>query len=158
MEKIILETMINAPMERVFDLSRSIDLHKISSKGTNEQAVGGRTSGLIELDEFVTWHAKHLGFYQKLTVKITSMEKPNFFEDQMLKGAFSKMKHLHLFETIDQRTKMTDIFEFQSPFGFIGTLTNKLFLRNYMMRFLALRNQEIKRVAEGEEWKELLNF
>ncbi len=156
MEKITLETTVHAPIERVFDLSRSIDLHEISTIGTDEEAIAGRTSGLIELDEYVTWRAKHLGVYQKLTVKITKMERPYFFEDQMLKGAFSKMKHLHQFVSIDEGTKMIDVFEFQSPFGIIGTLVNKLFLKNYMTRFLIVRNQEIKRVAEGEDWKKIL--
>ena len=46
-----------APRERVFDLARSIDLHQRSTERTREQAVGGRTSGLIGVDESVTWRA-----------------------------------------------------------------------------------------------------
>ena len=47
-------------LERVFDLSRSISLHKISSAHTNKEAIGGITSGLINKNETVTWRAKHL--------------------------------------------------------------------------------------------------
>lgn len=35
MTKILIETKINAPIERVFDLARSIDLHKNSTTGTD---------------------------------------------------------------------------------------------------------------------------
>jgi hypothetical protein len=49
-----LKTSINADIQIVFDLSRSIDLHKISTEHTNEEAVAGKTSGLIELGEQVT--------------------------------------------------------------------------------------------------------
>ena len=44
-----LETQIDAPQERVFDLARSIDAHLASTEGTRERAIGGRTSGLIEM-------------------------------------------------------------------------------------------------------------
>jgi hypothetical protein len=54
MPRIELKTEVEANMEIVFDLSRSIDLHKISMGNTNEKAIAGKTSGLIELDESVT--------------------------------------------------------------------------------------------------------
>jgi hypothetical protein len=48
----------------VFDLSRSIDLHKISTQHTNEEAVAGKNNWTNELHESVTWKAKHFGVYQ----------------------------------------------------------------------------------------------
>ena len=39
-----LTTLITAPIERVFDLSRSINLHKISTAHTGEKAIAGVTS------------------------------------------------------------------------------------------------------------------
>ncbi|UAY51623.1 SRPBCC family protein [Ferruginibacter albus] len=156
MAKIHLETFINAPIERVFDLARSIDLHKLSTKGTNEEAISGRTSGLINLGETVTWRAKHLGIYQNLTVEITQFDRPNLFADKMIKGAFSSMNHVHQFEKLDGKTKMTDTFEFKAPLGILGKLAEIIFLKNYMTRFLLIRNEELKSIAEGNEWRKLL--
>ena len=56
-----LVTDIRAPIERVFDLSLSIDMHKASMAGSGETAVAGVTSGLIGLGESVTWRARHFG-------------------------------------------------------------------------------------------------
>lgn len=156
MTRIYLETFINAPIERVFDLARSIDLHKLSTKGTKEEAIGGRTTGLIGLNETVTWRAKHFGIYQTLTVVLTQFERPNLFSDKMVKGAFSSMKHTHKFDQIDIGTKMTDIFEFTSPLGFIGRLAETIFLKTYMTKFLVAKNQELKSVAEGDKWNQLI--
>lgn len=156
MAKIYLETIINAPIERVFDLSRSIDLHKLSAAHTNEEAIAGRTSGLIELGENVTWKAKHLGIYQKLTVEIVSLVKPSMFEDRMTKGTFKSMSHTHRFIADGVTTKMIDEFEFESPFGILGKFFNFIFLKKYMAKFLIIRNNEIKRIAESELWKKLL--
>jgi hypothetical protein len=68
---IYLQTQINAPVERCFDLSRSIDLHMISTSYSEEKAVEGVTSGLIGQGETVTWEAKHFGIIQRLSSKIT---------------------------------------------------------------------------------------
>ena len=59
MPNIHLTTFIAAPVERVFDLSRNIDLHKKSMTKHKEEAVAGIRFGLIEKDETVTWRAKH---------------------------------------------------------------------------------------------------
>ena len=73
--------MVEAVPERVFDLSRSIDLHVQSTGNTGEKAIAGCTSGLIELGESVTWEATHFGIRQRLTSKITAFERPRFFVD-----------------------------------------------------------------------------
>ncbi|RAJ08937.1 SRPBCC family protein [Arenibacter echinorum] len=148
MPRIELRTEINAPKEIVFDLSRSIDLHKISTQHTNEEAIDGITTGLIGLNESVTWKAKHFGIYQNLTSKVTEFDRPNYFADEMVKGAFKSFKHEHHFTDLNQGTLMTDFFEYESPTGILGKLADKLFLKKYMMDLLEKRNQTIKEFAE----------
>ena len=150
------EFLIAAPIDRVFDLARSIDLHQVSTAQTKERAIAGRTSGLIELGETVTWRAKHLGVYQQLTVRITEMERPHFFVDEMVKGAFQGFRHQHIFEEVNGLTRMIDIFDYRSPLGWLGHLADWLFLEDYMRRFLAQRNQVIKEFSEGEQWLQVL--
>ncbi len=145
-----LATHINAPIERCFDLARSIDLHMESTKQTGETAIAGRTSGLIVLGETVTWRAKHLGIWQTLTSKITEFEYPNYFTDEMVEGAFKSIRHEHLFYAINDQTVMKDIFAFESPYGLLGELANFLFLGWYVEKLLRKRNRVIKNVAESD--------
>ena len=160
MPHIILETRINAPIQRVFDLARSIDLHLISTKDTDEKAIDGRTTGLINANEFVTWQGKHLGFTQRLTSKIMRMSGPYFFEDKMLKGPLSKLEHQHHFYPDEQqKTIMKDEFYYRAPLGFLGAIANKLFLKRYLERVLIRRNHVIKSYAENDEkWMQVLNI
>jgi len=149
MPTIELITEINAPIETVFNLSRSIDLHMESTKQTGERAIAGRTSGLIELNENVTWRAKHFGIWQNLTSKITVFDFPNLFVDEMVSGAFKSFTHEHHFTSVDDdHTMMRDVFVFESPLGFLGELANKLVLIKYMTELLAERNRVIKVTAE----------
>ena len=157
MPSIHLTTFIAAPVERVFDLSRSIDFHKKSMAHTNEQAVSGTTAGLIELQETVTWKAKHLFKTRVMRVKVTEMSKPFSFTDEMINGDFKSMKHEHHFKKIENGTLMIDLFTFTIPYGSFGNILNKLFLTNYMKKLLEQRNTAIKQYAESEKWKFILN-
>lgn len=156
MPKIELKTEINSTLEICFDLSRSIDLHKISTAQTKEKAIKGRTKGLINLNETVTWQATHFGIKQKLTSKITAFDRPNYFIDEQIKGIFKSIIHEHKFEKVGDKVIMKDTFEFHSPFAFLGKIFNKLVLTNYLKRLLIGRNQIIKEFAETEKWKEVL--
>jgi ligand-binding SRPBCC domain-containing protein len=148
MPKIELITKVNAPIAKVFDLARSIDLHMESTKQTNERAIAGKTSGLIGLGETVTWEATHFGIRQTLTSKITAFDYPHFFVDDMVQGAFKKIHHEHHFETVGHQTIMKDIFVFESPLGLLGIFFNWLILTGYMTNLLKKRNLVIKEAAE----------
>jgi ligand-binding SRPBCC domain-containing protein len=158
MPVITLHTAINAPIDVVFNLSRSVDLHKISAAHTTEVAVAGRTTGLMQQGEAVTWQARHFGIRQKLTVHITHMQYPAAFTDQMLpgRGAFKSMVHRHIFEEKGGSTLMSDVFTYQSPLGMLGRLADMLFLERYMRRFLIKRNAVIKAFAEDpQKWQQV---
>lgn len=157
MPRIELRTEIQAKKDIVFDLSRSIDLHTVSTEQTNETAIAGKTTGLIGLNESVTWKAKHFGIYQKLTAKVTEFDRPNYFVDEMMKGVFKSFRHEHHFEDLNGKTIMTDVFNYRSPFGLLGRLVDSLFLKKYMTDLLEKRNQIVKEFAESDKWKEVLN-
>lgn len=143
-----IETTIAAPIEACFDLSRDIDFHVRTMAESGERAVAGRTSGLIELGESVTWEAKHLGVRQRLTARITAFDRPNHFRDEMTAGAFRSLVHDHRFEERDGRTVMVDTLTFRSPFGPLGWLVDRLFMRHYLYRLLSLRCVRIRCEAE----------
>jgi ligand-binding SRPBCC domain-containing protein len=166
MPQITLHTAIHAPREVVFNLSRSIDLHKISAAHTGEEALPAgqtrnmhsRQEGLMQLHDTVTWRARHLGFVQQLTVSITAMHYPHHFTDEMVPGggAFAAMAHRHVFEEKNGQTIMTDVFYYQSPLGILGRLADVLFLKRYMRNFLVKRNAVIKAFAEDPaKWQQV---
>jgi ligand-binding SRPBCC domain-containing protein len=158
MTEIYLETLIDAPVNICFDLSRSIDLHQLTTVASNEKAIAGRTQGLIEKGESVTWQATHFFIKQKLTVKIIDMLKPYYFNDKMTRGAFKSMQHNHIFRPVDKQTLMIDEFEYTVPFGFIGKVFNRFILQRYMTKLLIHRNNFIKKIAESEEWKKFISL
>jgi hypothetical protein len=152
-------TRIDAPIQRCFDLSRSVEVHLLSNIHAGEQAlaIGGITSGLAGLSDQVTWRAKHFGLWHNLTSKTTALESPSYFQVTMVRGIFRFMQADHLFQTLPSgATEMKDIFAIAAPLPLLGPLAEVLFLRRYMLALLRERNAVIKRVAESDEWKKYI--
>ncbi len=151
--------VIRAPVERCFDLARSVEVHLAGNVHSGEAAVAnaGVTSGLMGMGQRVTWRAKHFGVWQTLTSEITAMECPVYFQDKMIRGAFQSMKHDHFFRPLSAgETEMKDVFCFEAPLGILGWLAEAAFLRRYMQSLLHERNVVIKRIAESSDWQAFL--
>lgn len=143
---------INAPIERCFDLARSVEVHLAGNRHWGEEAValGGVTTGLMGLGDRVTWRARHFGVRLRLTSEITAFDRPRYFQDRMVRGAFAFMEHDHYFTAAgDGATEMRDVFRFAAPLGWIGRIVEIAVLRRYMARLLDERNAVIREVAEG---------
>lgn len=151
MTTIRLITKINAPIQTVFDLARNIDIHQQSTSQSNEKAIYGRTTGLIELGETVTFRGKHFGLYLNHQSQITEMEIPKYFVDEMIKGHFKYFHHEHTFVTQNGHTVMIDFLQYKAPFGIFGKFFNKLFLKKHLTDFLEKRNEMLKDLAENQK-------
>ena len=141
-------TIIKADVKTCFDLARDIDVHQESLKQSQEVAIYGKTTGLIELGETVTWEAKHFGFVQHLSSKITKFNSCNYFLAEMVSGSFETFKQAHIFRKNGDKTVMINVLYFESPYGFLGKLANVLFLKRYMAKLLEKRNSYLKIKAE----------
>lgn len=150
MIEIKTEIIVLAPIEVCFDLARDIDIHTQTVwKHTKEKAIAGITSGKIGFGECVTFQATHFGIRQQLTSEIVEYNRPYRFVDQMVRGAFKSMRHVHEFENRGKQTLMKDTLMFEAPLGVLGLLVERLILKKYMERFIEDRNLELKKIAEN---------
>jgi ligand-binding SRPBCC domain-containing protein len=153
-------TLLQAPIERCFDLARSVEAHLEGNVHYGEAAVAvaGVTAGLIGAGQRVIWRAKHFGVWHTLTSEITALDRPAFFQDAMIRGAFEYMRHDHFFRPLSgYATEMRDVFLFAAPLGFLGRLAEAVVLRRYMRALLRERNAVLKQIAESSEWRKYLS-
>jgi ligand-binding SRPBCC domain-containing protein len=151
--------IIRAPIERCFDLARSVEVHLVGNVHWGEQAVaaGGVTTGLVGRGQRVTWRARHFGVWWTLTSEITAMERPTYFRDVQVHGPFGRMEHDHYFRTLgSEETEMRDVFRFGAPLGMLGRVAEWTALRRYMAGLLRERNAAIRETAESDAWQEYL--
>lgn len=151
MSIIILTTKIKAPIETVFDIARNIDIHQLSATKSNEKAIDGKTTGLIELNETVTWSGKHFGLQLLHKSRITQFKFPSYFVDEMEAGHFKSFKHEHFFQFEKDHTVMIDRLEYETPYGIFGYLFDKIILRKYLTNFIKTRNKILKNLAENQQ-------
>jgi ligand-binding SRPBCC domain-containing protein len=143
MTTIVVETRIAAPPEICFDLALNVDAHAESAAFSGERVVEpGRLSGILQLGEMVTFEGRHFGFRQRFTAKIIEVDRPRRFVDEMVRGAFRWLRHIHEFEPVDGGTLMRDTLSWQAPFG-LGFL-----LKRHMRWFVATKQGHLKAIAE----------
>lgn len=154
MARIEIAAEILAPVERCFDLFRSIRAHLHSTSHTVERVVGCVAHDLLELGDEVTWEARHFGIRQTLRSRITEHDRPTHFRDVMVKGVFHRFAHDHYFEPTLRGTLIRDVVEYEAPFGPLGRLAEATFLNRYLRRFLARRNDSLRELAESDRWRD----
>jgi len=147
-----LETVIAAPIGDCFELSLSVDAHTASMSASGEYAVSGVTSGVMGPGDTVTWRARHFGIVFRMNSAITEYDYPGRFVDEQQRGPFRRWWHEHTFTAMpDGGTQMSDVVEFQSSFGPVGTVADRLVLHRYMSRLLLRRNTWLKASLEARD-------
>ena len=150
MPTIVVETRIAASIGRCFDLARDVDAHARTSDFTGERIVGGRTSGLLQLGDRVTFEAVHLGLRQRLTARIVELDAPRRFVDEMVEGPFASLRHVHEFRTEGEHVVMVDTLVWRSPLGLLGTVADLLFVERHLRAYVTKKQANLKAYAEAE--------
>jgi len=156
METIRLGTWIDAPVERCFLLSLSVDLHVATALSTRDKTSAGATERTIGEGDTLTFKGRHFGVRWRHTSVIEKLRPHSYYRDVMISGPFRYFEHDHHFAPMDDGTRMRDEVRFSASGGFLGHLRTRMFLRKQLKAFLMERNAMIKRLAESEDWHKYL--
>ena len=158
MESLRLSTWIDAPVERCFLLSLSVDLHVASARSPQSKPVAGSDQVIIGEGETLTFRGRHFGVRWRHTSLIETLRPHSYYRDVMIAGPFQHFEHDHHFAAMDDGTRMRDEVRFCARWGLLGRLASKTFLRERLRTFLMERNAMIKRLAESEDWQKYLEI
>ncbi len=151
--KIVIETVIAAPVERCFEMARDVAAHVESAAFSGERLVPpGKLSGILELGDLVAFEGRHFGLKQRFVARIIEVTPPRRFVDEMVTGAFRRLRHDHEFHVHAEGTLMRDVLEWESPLGFIGRIADTLFVKRHMEWFVRTKQANLKRMIEREVW------
>lgn len=147
--KLVVETVIHAPVERCFDMARDVAAHVESAAFSGEKLVPpGKLEGTLGLGDLVAFEGRHFGLRQRFVARITEVTPPRRFVDEMVSGAFRWLRHEHEFVMHAEGTLMRDVLEWESPLGFIGRIADALFVRRHMEWFVRTKQENLKRIIE----------
>jgi hypothetical protein len=147
MTTIRLTTWVNAPVERCFLLATSRNL---SSPGHSDVPNHAFEGGFLEVGETIRWK---IGWSMaSYTSRIEAIRPYTYFRDVMMDGIFRHYEHDHHFAAMDDGTRVRDEIRFTTRLGPVGHLLESV-LRNRLLNMLIDRNDELKRLAESDEWQ-----
>ncbi len=128
-------------------------------RATGEKIVSGRTSGLIELGEFVEFEAAHLGLVRRLCATITTFNRPQNFIDEQNKGPFRTLRHEHRFILSPDNPSITlveDHLYIVVGWSIFGLIAERALVVPHLRKVLTQHQLNLKAALESEEWKRFL--
>jgi len=148
-------TLIHAPIERVFALSCSV---AIVERELGMHPVAGKTAGLVTAADVIRWQGMQLGFpnYHVSLIVPETWEPPRFFQDRMIAGRFRSFEHDHRSTHTADGVLLNDEVRFAMPLGRPGWLVGKTVLVPHIRGLMRRRFHLLRRLAEGEGWREYL--
>jgi ligand-binding SRPBCC domain-containing protein len=78
--------------------------------------------------------------------EITHVVENKYFIDEQRIGPYSLWHHQHFFEADGDEVKMTDIVTYKPPFGLIGRLANKLFIKKQLESIFEFRRSKMNQI------------
>jgi ligand-binding SRPBCC domain-containing protein len=154
MPTIHLTSCILAPIDRVFNLSRSTSLHKaVIRKYDGGNLDGGGAEGLMKQGDKIRFQLKLMGAKRTLVTQMEHLEFPAVFNSSLVSGPFKSLHHEHHFKSIANGTLLIDLLEYEPAFGLAGRMADTMIIRSFLKKYLEAKNKLIKQYAEGEKWK-----
>jgi ligand-binding SRPBCC domain-containing protein len=131
-------------------------MHNSGVRKKDPKAVGGVTSGRLSEGDVVTLESRQFGRRLRYTSRVEKVRPYSYFREVRVDGALSRFEHDHHFAPMDDGTRMREEITFSMPWGVLGKMATRMFVRKRLTELMVARSLEIKRVAESEDWERLL--
>lgn len=76
--------------------------------------------------------------------EILEVKDKEFFVDIQRKGPYKMWRHEHYFKEIEGGVEMTDIIRYQNPFGVLGMIANRLFIKRKLAGIFEYRRKKVE--------------
>lgn len=156
MPKLQFTTVIHAPIQRVFDLTRCVSLHKRHFEKHAIVPVQGKYSGLLDLRDHVTWRGKLGRKVRQIAIEVTDLKAPEYLKMEFRKELFDQFQHEAYFKSIENGTILIDQIEYELPAKAFTPFFNKNCVGKMITDLLKERNALCKEYAEGNNWHAIL--
>ncbi|MET0463670.1 MAG: SRPBCC family protein [Chitinophagaceae bacterium] len=126
------------------------NLAKITPPSMDFRVTSVHHSESIYAGQVIEYRVKPLlGISVYWMTEITHVKAGEYFVDEQRKGPYSLWHHQHHFRKIEGGVEMTDIVHYRIPFGMIGKLADKLFVKNKLKGIFEYRREVIEKMFGG---------
>jgi ligand-binding SRPBCC domain-containing protein len=90
--------------------------------------------------QIITYYIRPLlGIRLFWMTEITHMQEKKYFVDEQRMGPYSFWHHTHVFKEIPGGVEMVDMVHYQLPFGILGKLAHRLFVKKQLNEIFDFR-------------------
>ena len=86
------------------------------------------------------------GIRMNWVTEITNVKEESYFVDEQRFGPYSFWHHKHFIKEIDNGILMDDIIHYKIPFGFIGIILNKVYIKNKLSKIFKYRESKLNKI------------
>ncbi|NIJ44754.1 ligand-binding SRPBCC domain-containing protein [Wenyingzhuangia heitensis] len=128
------EQFINASLEEVWDfMSSPKNLKEITPKHMGFDITSDNKEDKMYEGMIISYIVKPLlGIPTTWVTEITHVVPLKYFVDEQRIGPYKLWHHQHILEERDGGVYMKDIVTYQPPFGFLGAIANRLFIKKQL--------------------------
>lgn len=125
--------------------SQPDNLGKITPPYMNFKILSRSDAGEMYPGMIITYKLSPLfSFTLKWSTEITQIKEHKYFIDNQIQGPYKIWHHEHHFKEINNGTEMRDILFYDVPFGFVGQILHKIFIRKRVQEIFDFREVKIK--------------
>lgn len=104
-------------------------------------------NGEIYPGMIITYELNIISFFKSVwATEITHVNKPRFFVDEQKVGPYSFWHHKHFFKQVDSGTVVKDIVHYSLPFGPLGKLLNRYYIKQNLDDIFDYRETVLDRI------------
>lgn len=144
--------LIQAPLEAVWEfISSPANLSKITPPHMGFIITTGDLSDKMYPGMIISYKVKPvLGIKMTWVTEITHLIEQKYFVDEQRIGPYTMWHHEHILEEADHGVMMIDIISYKPPFGFLGSLSNVLFIKKQLRQIFDYREIVLNKIFNSK--------
>jgi len=145
--KIFRKTLLKTDINRCWAFfSTPENLNKITPSGIHLILSDFDGKNMFE-GQVINYHFNFIMIKKiKWVSKISGIKENKGFIDIQLHGPFSRWHHRHIFKEIKNGVEMIDIIHYKLPFGFLGKLIDKFYVKKRLNEIFNYRENELVKI------------
>lgn len=144
----IAEQKVNSDMQSVWDfISSPANLKKITPEYMGFDITSNNIGEKMYPGMIISYKVTPLfGIKTTWVTEITHVKEKEYFVDEQRIGPYSMWHHEHFIYSIEKGVLMKDIVSYQPPFGFIGSIANKLIIKSKLNEIFEHRRNSMENI------------
>jgi len=139
-----VKQLLQVSIDKAWDFfSNPSNLEKLTPDNISFKTTSGNADKMYQ-GQIITYKIGILPLIKSNWVtEITTVKENSYFIDEQRFGPYKMWHHEHLFKANGNTTEMTDKISFALPFGFLGQIAYKLFVKKRLKEIFQFRGEVI---------------